>query len=855
MNLLNNYYTDDELKKLNNLNYIPSINDDLIIDLSLDKFQNMDYSFELKTVNEIPSIFSSIYTKKSAELNQNYYNFRKKIGEIRKTNDRIHIPLYDIYYLIKPIAVNLNIPRFNWVARKYFGKIEYKQKGYIWDLINLESNERLTKYAGNIGHGFYIYFKFKLLPNKPLKSLFIFNNLNTSPFESYITYRDQYFKDNLKDHKDLYIFSLDSSNSDLKTDDKYFNFLKDKFFFNYYFIDKSICDKDIITTKYDYIDVSNILYNFKLRDNNYNELNNSQIFFNYVRLILKILNINGSATISIYDTYSELNCEILYILRKFFKNVYLTKIKIGPVLRPYNKIILKSFIGISSKEIKELDKISREWYKISKCYNFNLDQKKYVSNILKFKEKPNIFYNHLNLYNLTDKSKKLMIITIIYNHYINLINLNYEDYKKKIEVLAAYQRISSYKYLRSVKININETVIKKSINDIIYDDMFDYINYKNYTFNNDYEINDININNLNDKLMESRTKYIFTKKMIDYLNFDKWANITSKTRIFKGILPKMVKELTLIKVSQAFLKMYEILTVYPIFDKNNTEVNTFSICEAPGQFINAINHYLKTKTNNKIFNWYANSLNHKSEINIKKYGKNIISDTYGLIKKYPNKWLYGKDNTGDITNIDNIYYFKDKIKDKNIDLITSDCGLSFDDFRTYNYTEEKISFINFNQILVILFCLPIGKSFILKTFLPQIQAANISLNNILYNLFEKLHFYKPVQNKESGEFYIIGLNYKGITDILKQKLINFHKNYKYDEYIIPIDKLFLFLYEKYITKLIDNCSYAIEKKTIYYNNEQIFNNYIVKINKTKIKNCKLWVKKFGILKINKNSLL
>ena len=53
--------------------------------------------------------------------------------------------------------------------------------------------------------------------------------------------------------------------------------------------------------------------------------------------------------------------------------------------------------------------------------------------------------------------------------------------------------------------------------------------------------------------------------------------------------------------------MSEILDIIDIIPKNNYNFTSFSLCEAPGQFILAINYYLKTHTNNKKYNWYANS--------------------------------------------------------------------------------------------------------------------------------------------------------------------------------------------------------------------------------------------------------
>jgi len=115
--------------------------------------------------------------------------------------------------------------------------------------------------------------------------------------------------------------------------------------------------------------------------------------------------------------------------------------------------------------------------------------------------------------------------------------------------------------------------------------------------------------------------------------------------------------------------MYEILHKFNLIKKYAKEFVWFNMCELPGQFIKCIDYYIKTKRNAKYI-WYGNSL--------KPGNKNAFDDHYGLYKNNKDRWLFGKDGTGDITNIENICDFKKKIN-KNIDLITSDAGIEVED--------------------------------------------------------------------------------------------------------------------------------------------------------------------------------
>ena len=128
--------------------------------------------------------------------------------------------------------------------------------------------------------------------------------------------------------------------------------------------------------------------------------------------------------------------------------------------------------------------------------------------------------------------------------------------------------------------------------------------------------------------------------------------------------------------------MYEILDTFKLIPRYKTEFNTYHMCEAPGQFIVATQRYIDKKTDIGLdnYNWYANSLNPDSKINIKKYGKDIFGDDYGLMKYHANRWLFGKDGTGDITKAENLKDIRAHLsKDlSSIDLITGDGGLNTD---------------------------------------------------------------------------------------------------------------------------------------------------------------------------------
>ncbi len=73
------------------------------------------------------------------------------------------------------------------------------------------------------------------------------------------------------------------------------------------------------------------------------------------------------------------------------------------------------------------------------------------------------------------------------------------------------------------------------------------------------------------------------------------------------------------------MKMYEMLNLFPdiVLSSQKSNIKSFHLCEAPGAFISAFNHYITSK--GYTHEWYAQTLNPK-------YNSDALDDHYGLIK-------------------------------------------------------------------------------------------------------------------------------------------------------------------------------------------------------------------------------
>ena len=279
------------------------------------------------------------------------------------------------------------------------------------------------------------------------------------------------------------------------------------------------------------------------------------------------------------------------------------------------------------------------------------------------------------------------------------------------------------------------------------------------------------------------------------------------------------------------------------------------------------------------YEWRANSLNPYNYEVKKKYG--ALRDDYKLIKNNPQKWLWGADNTGDITKINNIKWFKKYIDTKwlknngeknkdgkaaKLDLIIGDGGLGADTNSIYNLQKLDLA-----QVINVIACSSVGGSCVIKHFTSYminkpketIDATSffISFIYLYYICFEEVSLFKPyTSDATSGEFYVIGKNFKGIEDKKLETLYTILNKFKSNNSIFPKEAIpdtfmkqiysFLDLLTKYNIKgyekqnLLLNCyKKEIKNKTKHKLKEKLMSNSISNnVNSNEInKNCNLFM--------------
>ena len=373
-------------------------------------------------------------------------------------------------------------------------------------------------------------------------------------------------------------------------------------------------------------------------------------------------------------------------------------------------------------------------------------------------------------------------------------------------------------------------------------------NFKlNLKFKASDKINQVSFDN---KIYKILHKY---KQYID-IYYENWNKVKSYTNLFETLsysnYTKNNKPLTLYEpISRAYYKLWEILCNTNIINENQNKYIYCGLAEGPGGFVECFINYRKKAFQGKNDEIYCISL--KSEKN------NQIPDWSKIAKflksKQKNKIniLTGKDKTGNLYNIDNIKYLRDKFKDNKCDLVTGDGG--FDYSIDFNKQEQLSYRLIFCEIVSALSILKNGGNFILKIF--EIHT-NLTVHFIyLLNIyFETVNIMKPyISRPANSEKYLICKNFKGIDNVELQKLYNIVvqwstiKNKKH-----YVNKIFNYKIPKFYKKIISMSNYYHTKKQV----KNILNTLIL-INKNFNKNEKhyllskqviyslLWCEKFN----------
>ena len=292
-----------------------------------------------------------------------------------------------------------------------------------------------------------------------------------------------------------------------------------------------------------------------------------------------------------------------------------------------------------------------------------------------------------------------------------------------------------------------------------------------------------------------------------------------------------------INIDNSFVKLWEILSTFELIPTDAELFKVLHLCEAPGQMIICAKYWAEQKCKKmkpENYEWIANSLNPYNKSTKNKFGnKNVLGDDYNLIKNNYNKWLWGSDNTGDITNIDNIKSIRNAIYGgsgngkKKVDLIISDGNMIIE---TDALLKQKMDLA---QVISVIACSRLGGDCCVKHSIPyknlnanstdsidSVEASGMFIGYLFlyYVSFESMSLFKPnSSNPDTSEFYVICKGFKGIDKSQLESLYNFLDTFELNSSIIEKSKIpstFLNQINNFLESMSNTNILSIEKQNL-----------------------------------------
>ncbi|XP_072321293.1 cap-specific mRNA (nucleoside-2'-O-)-methyltransferase 2 [Eucyclogobius newberryi] len=276
-----------------------------------------------------------------------------------------------------------------------------------------------------------------------------------------------------------------------------------------------------------------------------------------------------------------------------------------------------------------------------------------------------------------------------------------------------------------------------------------------------------------------KTSLNAVKNQLSDKNVQVWHQHTNSTNRAGKVINAVRSVANAEMCTQAWCKFYEILGTFDLIPEQviqNGELNTVHLCEAPGAFISALNHYVKTseKTRYVDWSWAANTLNPYHEAN---GGGTTIADDRLIANTLP-WWFFGSDNTGNIMIQKHLLELQAFIANMcRVDLVTADG--SFDCQENPDEQEALVASLHYCEVTAALLLLSPGGSFVVKMF-TLYEHSSVCLLYLLNCCFQGVHVFKPATSKAgNSEVYVVCLHYEAketVRPLLSKLIRNYGPN-------------------------------------------------------------------------------
>ncbi|KAM9860859.1 cap-specific mRNA (nucleoside-2'-O-)-methyltransferase 2 [Aulostomus maculatus] len=278
------------------------------------------------------------------------------------------------------------------------------------------------------------------------------------------------------------------------------------------------------------------------------------------------------------------------------------------------------------------------------------------------------------------------------------------------------------------------------------------------------------------------------KNQLSDKNVQVWHQHTNSTNRAGKVIAAVRSTANAEICTQAWCKFYEILGSFSLLPAEallSGELNTVHLCEAPGAFITALNHFIKTSESTRYcdWSWAANTLNPYHEAN---GGSTTIADDRLIANTLP-WWFFGSDNTGDIMTQKHLLGLQAFVANmRRVDLVTADG--SFDCQENPDEQEALVASLHYCEVTAALLLLSPGGSFVLKMF-TLYELSSVCLLYLLNCCFQTVNVFKPATSKAgNSEVYVVCLNYdskEAVRPLLSKLIRNYGPRLAARESLFP----------------------------------------------------------------------
>lgn len=385
-------------------------------------------------------------------------------------------------------------------------------------------------------------------------------------------------------------------------------------------------------------------------------------------------------------------------------------------------------------------------------------------------------------------------------------------------------------------------------------------------------------------LMELKATMNKTKAQLDPLQRE-WRQFKDFQRIYRsydllrGERGMLVREYGAEIVTNAWMKMYELARhINPVWEQamksrtrtQNARITTLHLAEAPGNFIVALNHYLQMEHRRLSWDWLANSYRDPlvrpvTEAKVKSVSggaSGYFTDSYGLMSKYPDRWLYGSDCDGDITSANNIRSLQATMAvrgwtNARADLVTSDVKYVPPGAPIYDDEEIINRAVQTGHLAATWASLRIGGTAVLKEF-SHLESSSVAQLYLAALTFDEVEVCKPLTSKgPNSETYLVLRGFRGVTEEQQQALLDYLTYIRFMNYtkavgcpaILPkawIPAKFVAKVEEMQTAIIDEQVNEMKQMLNAYDKYKRGTFDVAAYEKASLKMCHEWIKSVEI---------